>query len=264
MLTRTLLITLMIAGAWRCTDDDRLPMISDTFLEAAVGIDEEERLLLYNESGYNSPRSAISLDDSPIALVAPDSLIEIGSPYAATWRDEPYTFYKTQFPIIKIQSERGQITEKRYASAKLAVIDDGEIVLSSNLGIKLRGNTSLGFSKKSYRLELWEDESGTTTRQERILGMRKDDDWLLDGMWNEPLSIRDMTAMEIWLAYGRGGQDTGDEETRLGAERAYCELFVDGRYQGIYYIGERLDKKQLRLEDYSGAGSGGELYKAKG
>ena len=93
--------------------------------------------------------------------------------------------------------------------------------------------------------------------------MRNDDDWLLDGMWNEPLSIRDKSAMELWLDYG-SVQDVDEEEILLGAAREYCELFIDGAYKGLYYIGERLDRKQLKLERCTNQSDGGELYKAKG
>ncbi len=94
--------------------------------------------------------------------------------------------------------------------------------------------------------------------------MRSDDDWLLDGMWNEPLSIRDKSAMELWLDFGRVHYADVEEDVVLGAAREYCELFINGSYQGVYYIGERLDRKQLKLETYTDSFNGGELYKAKG
>jgi hypothetical protein len=94
--------------------------------------------------------------------------------------------------------------------------------------------------------------------------MRRDDDWLLDGMWNEPLAIRDKSAMELWLSFGRVHYQQQEPDLQLGADRRYCELFINQEYYGLYYIGEQLDRKQLKLETKSGSAGGGELYKAKG
>ena len=68
--------------------------------------------------------------------------------------------------------------------------------------------------------------------------------------------------MELWLAYGRLNDDD-IEDILLGASREYCELFINGEYKGLYYLGERLDRKQLKLDKCTSSLDGGELYKAK-
>jgi len=125
-------------------------------------------------------------------------------------------------------------------------------------GIKLRGGSSQSYPKKSYNIELWIDKDGNQTEKLSLLGMRNDDDWILDGLWNEPIRIRDFTSHALWLEIGRT-QHFG-EDMKIGINRKYCELFLNGRYQGVYYLGEKIDRKQLNLEKHTFQ-SGGELYK---
>ncbi|MEM6344485.1 MAG: CotH kinase family protein [Bacteroidota bacterium] len=236
----------------------------DTFLDEVIGIDEEAQILLYNGQNIDLTTSSLSLDQEVI-VIETDTLnqIALGDPYTSEWRNNTYRFYRTELPILKIQTRENTEISEAYESAQFALIENGLITLKGNLGLKLRGNTSLSFPKKSYRLEFWEDTEGVNNRDVSLLNMRDDDDWLLDGMWNEPLSIRDKSAMELWLSYGRVN-DTDKEDIVLGAAREYCELFINGAYKGLYYVGERLDRKQLKLDKCTSPSDGGELYKAKG
>lgn len=259
----SLLICLVVLVAG-CKEVDNVPPVYETFLDEVVAIDQEDRIVIYNGNEVSSSQDVLFLDGDEITITeAADSLV-LGSPYRSTWRDNSYTLYNTDLPILKIRTATSSIVEEDYEPSQITLIEQGQITLQSNLGIRLRGNTSLGFPKKSYRLELWEDETGSSNRNESILGMRSDDDWLLDGMWNEPLSIRDKSAMELWLSFGRIQAASAVDGPVLGAKREYCELFIDGLYRGVYYIGERLDEKQLQLDRDNDPSLAGELYKAKG
>ncbi|MEO1518846.1 MAG: CotH kinase family protein [Bacteroidota bacterium] len=240
------------------------PAIDTAFLDDIISVDVEEKVMLYNGEGIDVAEESLFLDNAEILFNADViSQLAVGRAYESRWKENDYRFYRTELPILKIQTRSNSEIGERYESSQFVLMESGEIVLKGNLGIRLRGNTSLAFPKKSYRLELWEDAEGETSRDASVLNMRKDDDWLLDGMWNEPLSIRDKSAMELWLSFGQV-QDVDEEDIVLGAAREYCELFINGSYKGLYYIGERLDRKQLKLEKFSDQSDGGELYKAKG
>ena len=258
-----LLISLLIFAV-SCNQDDDVSNRQETFLDEVVAVDQEERIILYNGNDANSSQDTLSLGGETITFVDTLDNVELGLPYSSLWRNLTYTFYKTELPIIKIRTASTNIVEEVYESSQITIIEQGQITLQSTLGIRVRGNTSLSFPKKSYRLELWNDTKGSKKRDEAILGMRSDDDWLLDGMWNEPLSIRDKSAMELWLSFGRIKPESSEEGVILGAKREYCELFIDGIYKGLYYIGERLDEKQLKLDRNVDPSLAGELYKAKG
>lgn len=255
----SLWLVLILVCCTSCSKDEPVdPAFVNTYLNEVVGVDTADGILLYN--GSQDPQ--LSLDGDAIMFDDTVSQLTLGERYNTFWQEDSYSFFRTEFPILKIQTTETQGIESEYANARFSIIEAGEITLTGNLGIRLRGNTSLTFPKKSYRLELWEDSQGQINRDASILGMREDDDWLLDGMWNEPLYLRDKSAMELWLGFGRVHYQNPD--VQLGADREYCELFINGSYQGLYYIGERLDRKQLQLEEKTNPSDGGELYKAQG
>ncbi len=264
--TQSILATSIILLSTSCNKEPTVAPSSDNnYLEEAISIDEEEKILLYNGDGANLPQEKLYLGgDEVVLLVDSTNQITLGEPYDSEWRGNSYTFYRTELPIIKVNTRSNRDVHEVYESSQFALIENGQVTLTGDLGIKLRGNTSLSFPKKSYRIELWEDSQGLRNRDASIFNMRSDDDWLLDGMWNEPLSVRDKSAMELWLNFGRVHYADEEEDVVLGAAREYCELFINGSYQGLYYIGERLDRKQLKLETYTDSSNGGELYKAKG
>ncbi|WP_366841162.1 CotH kinase family protein [Lacinutrix sp.] len=45
-------------------------------------------------------------------------------------------------------------------------------------------------SKKSFDLEFWADLVSKEKKDIKFKGMRSDDDWILDAMYNEPLRLR--------------------------------------------------------------------------
>ncbi len=96
--------------------------------------------------------------------------------------------------------------------------------------IHQRGGSSRSFPKTSYRLNL-RDDSFEKKNKLNLLGMRKDDDWILMAMYTDESKIRDKMSMDLWLDM------TGAENSRgekFGTEIEYIELIIDGCYWGIY------------------------------
>ena len=75
---------------------------------------------------------------------------------------------------------------------------DGEII-SSNIGIEIRGGFSQTYPKKTYDIEFWNDPSGNETIDVQFGDLREDDDWILDAMYNEPLRINSYISHKLWL-----------------------------------------------------------------
>ncbi len=111
----------------------------------------------------------------------------------------------------------------------------------------LRGRSSRNYPKNSYKIELLKEENGVLVeRNETLLGMRKDGDWNLNGMYAEPTKVRDKVAADLWLAI------TADRSTSglsTGYRCEYVEVIINSRYHGLYLLTERIDRKQLGLQD---------------
>lgn len=132
---------------------------------------------------------------------------------------------------------------------------------------RLRGNTSLTYEKKSLRLYLKElDQDGNFEKSDQnLLGLREDDDWILNALYADNTRIRDQFCIDLWNEVGAGNNPYGQN---FGTESAMVEVVIGDGYQGIYDLMVPIDGKQLHMESVSSQIAAGEsvverLYKKK-
>lgn len=99
--------------------------------------------------------------------------------------------------------------------------------MESQIRIRIRGNSSRSFDKPSYAIRLV-DADGTNAPQS-IMGMDAHHEWVLYGPW------LDKTAVRNYMFYNLSGEIMG-----YAPNVRYCELIVDGEYQGLYVMTERI------------------------
>jgi len=221
-------------------------------------VDTTNRLVLYNGQEQSLPEG-IKIDDRIFQIETPGANFQKGTSYTLTFNTTNFQLFKTDLPIILIEKGNLEIVDEPKIPARMMVVEQGEVTFNNQIGVELRGGFSQTFPKKSYSVELWEDSSGDDTINHELLGMRNDDDWILDGLWNEPLRLRDFVCHEIWGRIARYPY-SDIENISIGIKRKFCELFVNGKYFGVYYLGEKIDRKQLALQKYKSQLTG-ELYK---
>ena len=112
--------------------------------------------------------------------------------------------------------------------------------------IGYRGQSSLNYKKHNYTVHLWQNGEKYKTN---LLGLRSDDDWILCGAMNDMIRLRNTVAMDLWDEYYTLPWDS----SRSGAiEGAFCEVYMNGRYIGLYCLNERLDRKQVGIDKTNG------------
>lgn len=107
---------------------------------------------------------------------------------------------------------------------------------SSMANIRYRGNTSRSFDKLGYSIELVR-EDGLTNRNLPLLGMDSDNEWALHGPFLDKTLIRNYMFMNI------SAQIMGD-----APDVRFCELIVDGKYQGVYVLMETISEGEGRTD----------------
>ena len=114
------------------------------------------------------------------------------------------------------------------------------------IGIEHRGFHSLEHPKKSYSFET-RTRSGNN-RNVSLLGMPKDEDWVLIGNYYDRSLLRNVVAYSAarWLS-------------RYASRTRLVEVIVDGRYDGVYVLSERLKLHERRVAVDDRAISGGYL-----
>ena len=142
---------------------------------------------------------------------------------------EKYELYLTTLPILELTTADGE-----------DIGDEDTAIVVEGIGgtAHVRGDTSRGFAKKNYKIELDEKVS--------FLGMRRDDDWVLYGAYNDQERVRNVFSTNLWYASCCGNNAPGVSN---GNEYRYVELILNGRYTGLYALGYKPDQKQFDIRE---------------
>ena len=204
------------------------------------------------------------IDHDKKIVVATGKMPEGMKPFKKTIeiRGESYTYYRSEMPLITITTD-GPIVNSPAVHGIINVADADGHVITMHAGFKIRGTSSQQYDKKSYRVELWADETGSLMADTTFLGLRSDDDWNLEAMWAQPLRLRDKVANELWMELYRLPYAESEPAALPGIRMVYADLFINDEYLGVYALTERMDRKQLCLRKYNGD-IRGVLYKGNG
>jgi len=105
----------------------------------------------------------------------------------------------------------------------------------------VRGNVTSTLAKKPYRVSLLDAAGGKA--KVSWLGLRSDDDWILNPLYTDATRVREKTAYALWEEAAACA-----EAPQPSSHLRYVELFMDDACQGIYCLMEPVDGKQLGLE----------------
>jgi len=99
--------------------------------------------------------------------------------------------------------------------------------------------------------EMGFDAFVTTAGDDRptpLLGMGREDDWILNGQYLDRSLIRNRLAYDLYQSF--------DGANDYAADIRFCELELDGEPRGIYSLGERLDRDDDRIDIAPGKNPG--------
>ena len=165
-------------------------------------------------------------------------------------------FTSSNLPIISIDTDNEDIPDEPKINGTMGIIYDVNGGINSitdpfnhyngNIGIETRGNSTQGFDKKTYSLEL-----RTATNQDtsvNLFDMGGEEDWILHAMVIDKSQLR--IPMSFYLAQQMG---------QYASEWKYVELILNGDYRGIYILvekikrdGDRVDIAKLDEDDLAG------------
>lgn len=107
--------------------------------------------------------------------------------------------------------------------------------VDSKIHIRVRGNSSRTFDKLGYLFKFVDEED--REKKYGMLGMEKDSTWILHG------PFLDKTLMRNYMWYNLSGQIM-----EWAPQARYCELFLNGDYQGVYVLVEQISVGEGRVE----------------
>lgn len=193
-------------------------------------------------------------DGVQLAVVEPQSggaLLQTGSVTLLAYTDtevQTLTLVCTTLPILSLQvdGEVQSICKNSDSAVAVTLYDNRETagfsVLEADGLIHVRGAASVQYPKKGYKLTLTNPDG--SENDSALLGLRADGDWILYAAYRETEKVRQVFSARLWqLGCGKNNA-FGVENSN---EYRYVELFMNGRYWGLYALGYPIDAKQLEL-----------------
>lgn len=109
-----------------------------------------------------------------------------------------------------------------------------EDTISSSAVIKYRGKSSRYYPKHQYSISFIDGKGNN--KDISLLGMKKENKWVLNGPYLDKTLIRN------YLAYNISGKFRDDVP-----EVRFCEVFVNGKYQGVYLLTESISRSLTQI-----------------
>lgn len=97
--------------------------------------------------------------------------------------------------------------------------------------IETRGGFSISFPKQSFEIDLETDIS--------LAGLPADDDWILNANYIDKTFIRHVIAYDLFRAMN---------VNNLAPKTKFVELSLNGHYNGLYVLMEKLDRSSLTID----------------
>ncbi|OGB62242.1 MAG: hypothetical protein A2Y94_09690 [Caldithrix sp. RBG_13_44_9] len=154
-------------------------------------------------------------------------------------------FSSSNLPIIVLDTYGQPIPNEPKIPADMGIIYNGPGIrnyltdpfnhFDGHIGIEIRGSSSQMFPKKSYAVET-RDSLGNNLNVS-LLGMPEENDWILYAPYTDKTMLRDILTFKI-------GRDLGHYASRF----RFCEMVLNGDYQGVYVLLEKIKRDRNRVD----------------
>ena len=175
-------------------------------------------------------------------------------------------FTSSNLPIVVINTNNLQIPDEPKITVTMGIIYNGPGVRNNTtdpfnnyngkIGIELRGNYSQTFPQKCFSIETRDILDSAVDVS--LLNMPAENDWILYAPYSDKSLLRNVTTFKIASEIGN-----------YAVRSVFCELILNGSYQGIYVLMEKIKRganrvriSKLDFDDNSGDSlTGGYIFK---
>lgn len=156
----------------------------------------------------------------------------------------------TNLPLIRIVTPNQIIDEpQKLARFTINYPSDSSIKMTSFVGIDFRGGSAQFNPKKSYGFSFLNRMDLGSKTSKSLFTWKKNEDWILDALYNDPSRLRNKSSFEIWR--------TMNPSSHQAIQSKLVELYVNNDRQGIYCLNEQMNAEKLDLSNPEAV-----LYKA--
>lgn len=157
----------------------------------------------------------------------------------------PNVFTSSNLPIVLINTFSQTIVNEPKINANMKIIYNGSGITNyvtdapnaynNNIGIEIRGAFSSSLPQKPYSIET----RNTLLAQNDtiLLGMPAEHDWCLQATYNDKVYVRNTLSNKLF-----------DEMGHYATRSKFCEVLINGQYQGIYFLCEKIKRDSNRVD----------------
>ena len=188
-----------------------------------------KQICIMSVNGNDKQRCIEENETFKTALISDDSYMECNLVF-------------TGFPTVCMYGGKGDIELGEEYAGRICVLDPyRKEYQEANCSFHIRGATSTLFDKKSYRVEL----SETASRSDKMsfLGLRKDDDWILNSLCTDRTLAREKVCYDLWKRLNEM-----EEKPVASSQIEYCELILNNEYMGVYGLMYPVDRKLMGMK----------------
>lgn len=159
----------------------------------------------------------------------------------------------SNLPIVVIETDNGVTIPddpRVYGNMKIIWHQDGSrnymtdinnpefLNYDGRISIEIRGSTSQMLPKKPYGLTTLQEDDETNNNVS-LLGMPKENDWVLNALAFDQTGMRDVLSYELSEKLGQ-----------YVSRRVYCEVVINNDYKGLYVFMEKIkvDDNRVNVE----------------
>ena len=165
-----------------------------------------------------------------VAACTPDTqlLEDISTPKAEV--------LETKLPIARVNTLGGQsIPDEPKIQAELILQQQGQTLFTGRIGIEIRGQSSQMFLKKQYGFETRNDQDDGIDVS--LLGFPEEEDWIFHAPYSDKSLMRNALIYDL-------SREIGRYTTRV----QYIDFYLNGRYDGLYLLMEKLKRDKNRID----------------
>ncbi|MBL7967523.1 MAG: CotH kinase family protein [Prolixibacteraceae bacterium] len=162
------------------------------------------------------------------------------------FRAFPQSFTSSNLPLVFITTNGQTIVDDPKIYADLGIVWNGPGKRNSitdpknnyngKIGIEIRGSSSqYFFPKKSYGFET--KSSTLADIDVSLLGLPEENDWVLYAPYTDKTMVRDVMTYTLDASLGH-----------WSPRCRYVELFLNGNYQGLYVLMEKIKRNKNRVD----------------
>ena len=226
--------------------------VSDTHMvsipENAFGTDYEASIALDATAGWSN----LSIEGTDIAdnytfkQVEGNKIYKIHAQEGDKEINTQLTF--TFLPLLVMEGTFGY----DYAQGNISLLSpEAAEPTNSFAKVKWRGGSTntADKHKRNYKIKTLNEKG---KKQEiSLLGMREDNNWILDAGQIDLFRLRNRIATEIWNDFATKPYYASKEpKTKSGVAGKVVEVILNNEYRGIYSLTEAMDRKELKLKKY--------------